>query len=103
MRKRVFGFFYIYNGKMRGFSSCASCRGNSHQGLWLLGDFFFLEHEIQRGNRLASYGVVRVSIGVHNTKKDIDALIRALTEVAKHGPRLTYHPVPEEETYVPVK
>ena len=61
-----------------------------------------IEREIQKGNRLASYGIVRASIGIHNTEKDIDALVDALKKVAQHGPRLSYEPVLEEETYVSV-
>lgn len=60
-----------------------------------------IEREIKKGNRLASYGIVRASLGVHNTKKDIDELAHALTTIALHGPKLHYRPVPHEEIYVP--
>lgn len=59
-----------------------------------------VEEEIRKGNRLASYGIVRASLGMHNTKEDIDALIAALTAISTNGPRLRYKPLPEEEIYV---
>jgi len=34
-----------------------------------------IEKEIREGNRLASYGIVRASLGIQNTKKDINILI----------------------------
>lgn len=37
-----------------------------------------IEKKISAGNRLASYGIVRASLGIHNTKKDIDTLVSAL-------------------------
>lgn len=63
----------------------------------------WVEREIKKGNRLASYGIVRVSLGLHNTKKDIDELVQALKNVALRGPKLKYKPVPKEEIYVPKK
>jgi selenocysteine lyase/cysteine desulfurase len=62
-----------------------------------------IERRIKSGNRLASYGIVRVSLGVHNTKQDVDSLIDALVSIQKDGPKLKYRPVPKEETFVPVK
>jgi cysteine desulfurase / selenocysteine lyase len=62
-----------------------------------------IEREIKSGNRLASYGIVRISLGLHNTKKDIDDLVKALKNIAVHGPKLEYKPVPKEEIYVPKK
>lgn len=62
-----------------------------------------IEKEVAGGNRLASYGIVRASIGVHNTKRDIDWLVCALKEIQAHGPTLKYKPVPHEETYAPSK
>ena len=59
-----------------------------------------IEEQIKKGNRLASYGIVRASIGIHNTEKDIDILVEALKEISKNGPKLKYKPLPEEETYV---
>jgi len=61
-----------------------------------------IEQEIANGNRLASYGIVRASFAIHNTKKDIDLLLTALTEIAKNGPKLKYKPVPNEEIFVPI-
>lgn len=60
-----------------------------------------IEQEIQKGNRLASYGVVRASIGLHNTREDIDALVEALKTIQKSGPQLSYKPIAEEEIYLP--
>jgi len=58
-----------------------------------------IEVEILGGNRLASYGVVRASLGIHNTKADIDALVQALKEIAAKGHRLKYKALPSEEAY----
>lgn len=58
-----------------------------------------IEGQIKNGNRLASYGIVRASLGIHNTKEDIDLLVNALTEISKNGPKLKYQPMPEEETF----
>jgi selenocysteine lyase/cysteine desulfurase len=60
-----------------------------------------IEKEISRGNRLASYGMVRASLGIHNTKEDIDALVAALTHITEQGSAYSYVPIPEEEIYVP--
>lgn len=62
-----------------------------------------VEKQIASGNRLASYGIVRISLGLHNTKKDIDDLVKALKSIVKHGPKLKYKPIPNEEIYVPKK
>lgn len=62
-----------------------------------------IEEKIKNGNRLASYGILRASIGIHNTREDIDVLVSALRSIQKNGPKLKYIPVPNEETYVPVK
>jgi len=60
-----------------------------------------IEEAIKGGNRLASYGVVRASIGIYNTKEDIDRLIDALIAIQKNGPQLSYKALPDEETYIP--
>lgn len=60
-----------------------------------------IESEISGGNLLASYGIARASLGIHNTTEDIDLLAEALLEMARKGPRLKYRRVPEEEMYVP--
>jgi selenocysteine lyase/cysteine desulfurase len=62
-----------------------------------------IEAAIAGGDRLASYGVVRASIGLPTTADDIDRLGEALTDLAAHGPRLTYRPLPAEEAYEPVR
>lgn len=61
-----------------------------------------IDRSIESGDRLASYGIVRASVGVHNTIEDIDALVTALGELASGGPRLPYRPVPRHETFEPV-
>lgn len=58
-----------------------------------------IEKEISKGKRLSSYGIVRVSIGIHNTKKNIDALARALKNISRNGHRLKYKPNQKEEIY----
>jgi cysteine desulfurase / selenocysteine lyase len=59
-----------------------------------------IEKNIVSGDRLASYGIVRASLAIHNTKEDIDALVSALMSIATNGPALTYTPVPTEDIYV---
>lgn len=59
-----------------------------------------IEEKIRKGNRLASYGIVRASLAIHNTKRDIDELISALKSISKNGPKLNYKPVPEEEVFI---
>jgi cysteine desulfurase / selenocysteine lyase len=61
-----------------------------------------IEKEIQAGDRLASYGIVRASLGIQNTKKDIDKLVAALIDLQK-GQKYKYHPVPQDETYAIIK
>lgn len=60
-----------------------------------------MEDEISGGNRLASYGIVRASLGLHNTREDIDMLASALMEIAEKGAGLGYRAVPEEEVFIP--
>lgn len=60
-----------------------------------------IEERIKNGDRLASYGAVRVSIGIFNTKEDIDRLVDALKSIQQNGARLRYKPMPHEETYSP--
>lgn len=59
-----------------------------------------IESRIEQGDRLASYGIVRASICIHNTKDDIDVLVGALKSIVAYGPQLRYKPVPIEEIYV---
>ncbi|MFA5945825.1 MAG: aminotransferase class V-fold PLP-dependent enzyme [Patescibacteria group bacterium] len=61
-----------------------------------------IEERIKNGDRLASYGAVRASLGIFNTTKDIDRLVDALISIQKNGPSLSYKPSPKEETYIPV-
>lgn len=58
-----------------------------------------IEKEISKGKRLSSYGIVRASIGVHNSKTDIDALVLALKKISKNGTNRKYKPNQSEEMY----
>ncbi|HET9954660.1 MAG TPA: aminotransferase class V-fold PLP-dependent enzyme [Polyangiaceae bacterium] len=58
-----------------------------------------VESAIEQGNRLASYGIARASLGIHNTTEDVDRLVDALSAIRMHGPALKYRPVPEHESY----
>lgn len=58
-----------------------------------------IESEISKGNLLASYGIVRASIGIHNTVEDIEKLNTAVQSISAKGPQLHYSPMPSEETY----
>ena len=60
-----------------------------------------IEERIKNGDRLASYGAVRASVGIFNTKGDIDRLVDALKSIQKNGAQLQYRPMPREETYSP--
>lgn len=62
-----------------------------------------VEAEIAGGDRLASYGVVRASLGLQNTPGDVDRLIDGLTALATEGPRERYEPMPAEEAFRPVR
>lgn len=61
-----------------------------------------IENRMAAGNKLASYGIVRASLGIHNTREDIDLLAGALSRIAKEGPKIKYREVPEEETFFPL-
>jgi selenocysteine lyase/cysteine desulfurase len=61
-----------------------------------------IEERIRAGDRLASYGIVRVSLGVQNTREDLDALLDALHSIATRGYSLKYSRQPERETFEPV-
>jgi len=61
-----------------------------------------VEAEIQKGNLLASYGIVRVSLGLHNTSEDIDILCGASKHIAQRGAALRYKPVTQEGVFVPL-
>lgn len=58
-----------------------------------------VEKKIKQGNRLATYGVVRLSIGIYNTKSDIDRLVQALEKISKKGHVLKYKANKKEESY----
>lgn len=62
---------------------------------------YAIECKIAHGDRLASYGIVRASLGVQNTIHDIDRLVTALRSIQKDGSRLDYTPLPKEETFIP--
>jgi len=59
-----------------------------------------IEEKIEGGDKLASYGIVRASLAIHNTKEDIYALVSALKSIAANKHALKYKPVPIEEIYV---
>jgi selenocysteine lyase/cysteine desulfurase len=61
-----------------------------------------IETALKAGNRLATYGIVRASLAIHNTRADIDSLAEALTQISLKGPRLEYTPVQAHETYEPI-
>lgn len=58
-----------------------------------------IEHEIEKGNLLASYGIVRVSLAGYNTMEEVTALVAAVKQISTQGPQLHYLPVPNEENY----
>lgn len=60
-----------------------------------------IETAIASGDRLASYGVVRASLGLQNTTDDIDRLARGLQALATDGPTLRYQPSPRHECWSP--
>ncbi|WP_051341422.1 aminotransferase class V-fold PLP-dependent enzyme [Pseudonocardia spinosispora] len=60
-----------------------------------------IEAEIEAGDRLASYGIVRASLACHSSVDDVDRLVEALRSITTEGPRLEYRAVPEHETYEP--
>jgi cysteine desulfurase / selenocysteine lyase len=59
-----------------------------------------IEEKIEGGDKLASYGIVRASLAIHNTKEDIDALVSALKSIVTNKHALKYKPVPIEEIYI---
>lgn len=59
-----------------------------------------IEKKVAAGDKLASYGIVRVSLGIHNTKEDIDTLVSALKEISAGKSARTYTPLPQEGIYV---
>lgn len=61
-----------------------------------------IEKRMASGDRLATYGIVRASLGVHTTEEDVDLLISALSKILKNGPGLKYKAMPEDGLYLPV-
>lgn len=62
-----------------------------------------IEREMAKGDRLATFGIVRASLGIHNTAEDIDALVEALSKISRSGPELHYREAPEEGIFLPVR
>lgn len=60
-----------------------------------------VEAAIAGGDRLASYGVVRASLGLQNTVDDVERLAAGLRALATDGPVLSYRPAPAQECWVP--
>lgn len=61
----------------------------------------YVNKETAKGNRLASYGVVRASIGIQNSLEDAKALTSALKQIYETGIRLRYTENPAKETFEP--
>ncbi len=55
--------------------------------------------ELRAGRHPALPGAVRASIGLGTTTEDVDRLVRALHEIARHGPRSSYVHVAEHDEY----
>jgi selenocysteine lyase/cysteine desulfurase len=62
-----------------------------------------LHAELRAGRRQPLPGAVRASIGLGTTADDVDRLVRALHEIAHHGPRSRYVHVPEHDEYRPAE
>ena len=60
-----------------------------------------IEARIKRGDRLASYGIVRASLGVYNEQEDIDRLVAALTQLSHTGHGRRYRAVPKQGIFEP--
>ncbi len=58
-----------------------------------------IEKEISKGKRLSSYGIVRASVGIHNSKRDIDSLVVALQKISNIGSLFKYKRNQNEEIY----
>jgi selenocysteine lyase/cysteine desulfurase len=58
-----------------------------------------LHDELRAGGTPQLPGAVRASIGLGTTADDIDRLVHALQEIARHGPRSRYVHVPEHDEY----
>ncbi len=53
------------------------------------------------GDHTTVPGLVRVSLGIYNTREEVDRLIEAIRAVRSHGPRARYVLHPEHKDYVP--
>ena len=62
-----------------------------------------LHAELRAGRQPLLPGAVRASLGLGNTVEDVDRLVRALHEIARHGPRSRYVHVREHDEYRPVE
>jgi selenocysteine lyase/cysteine desulfurase len=60
-----------------------------------------LHAELRAGRRPLLPGAVRASLGLGVTAEDVDRLIAALHEIARHGPRCEYVHVAEHDEYRP--
>ena len=60
-----------------------------------------VEEEIKKGNRLATYGVVRASVGLQNTAADVEALVGALEQISSKGLKLHYNEGKSGESFEP--
>jgi selenocysteine lyase/cysteine desulfurase len=58
-----------------------------------------LHTELRAGRKPLLPGAVRASIGLGTTDEDLDRLVRALHEIARHGPRFRYVHEPEHDEY----
>ena len=62
-----------------------------------------IEGKIRQGDLLASYGVVRASIGIGNQEYHLRHLFQSLASLIDHGPEFEYEPHPRQEIFLPVK
>ena len=60
-----------------------------------------LRAELQAGSTPPLPGAVRASLGLGSTEQDVDLLIGALDDIARHGPALRYQRVHERDEYRP--
>jgi selenocysteine lyase/cysteine desulfurase len=61
-----------------------------------------LHAELRAGRRPLLPGAVRASLGLGTTTEDVDRLVAALHEIARHGSRSEYVHVREHDEYRPV-
>lgn len=54
------------------------------------------------GDHTTVPGLVRISLGVYNTREEVDYVAEALRALLTHGPRLEYRLDPEHLDYVPI-